>query len=101
MAFEPKVFGALHFGVGAEGLGSTEGCRGKARSWSGMRCRRAGDPGRIRTCDHKLRRLVLYPAELRGRRAGECGVIASGGAFGNRRLRSSGGLAAHLIVAEI
>src|SRR5206468_12576265 len=66
-----------------------------------MRCRRAGDPGRIRTCDHKLRRLVLYPAELRGRRAGECGVIASGGAFGNRRLRSSGGLAAHLIVAEI
>ena len=26
-----------------------------------------GDPGRIRTCDHQLRRLVLYPAELRGR----------------------------------
>jgi hypothetical protein len=26
----------------------------------------AGDPGRIRTCDHSLRRRVLYPAELRG-----------------------------------
>src|SRR6202045_5390334 len=25
-----------------------------------------GDPGRIRTCDHSLRRRVLYPAELRG-----------------------------------
>jgi hypothetical protein len=25
-----------------------------------------GDPGRIRTCDPQLRRLVLYPAELRG-----------------------------------
>ena len=29
-------------------------------------CRRSGgDPGRIRTCDHRLRRPVLYPAELR------------------------------------
>jgi hypothetical protein len=27
-----------------------------------------GDPGRIRTCDHSLRRRVLYPAELRGHR---------------------------------
>ena len=26
-----------------------------------------GDPGRIRTCDHSLRRRVLYPTELRGR----------------------------------
>ncbi len=26
----------------------------------------SGDPGRIRTCDHRLRRPVLYPAELRG-----------------------------------
>src|SRR4051794_30297475 len=26
-----------------------------------------GAPGRIRTCDLKLRRLVLYPAELRAR----------------------------------
>ena len=25
-----------------------------------------GDPGRIRTCDLKLRRLALYPTELRG-----------------------------------
>jgi hypothetical protein len=25
-----------------------------------------GDPGRIRTCDPQLRRLLLYPAELRG-----------------------------------
>src|SRR5437763_2512280 len=25
-----------------------------------------GDPGRIRTCDHSLRRRVIYPAELRG-----------------------------------
>lgn len=24
-----------------------------------------GDPGRIRTCDHRLRRPVLYPTELR------------------------------------
>ena len=61
----------------------------------------AGDPGRIRTCDHKLRRLVLYPAELRGRRAGDHRVIASGDAFGNRRLRGRGGLAAHPVVAEI
>jgi hypothetical protein len=27
----------------------------------------AGAPGRIRTCDPKLRRLVLYPTELRAR----------------------------------
>jgi hypothetical protein len=27
----------------------------------------AGAPGRIRTCDLKLRRLVLYPTELRAR----------------------------------
>jgi hypothetical protein len=26
-----------------------------------------GDPDRIRTCDHRLRRPVLYPAELRDR----------------------------------
>ena len=26
-----------------------------------------GDPGRTRTCDQQLRRLLLYPAELRGR----------------------------------
>src|SRR5262245_14489106 len=26
-----------------------------------------GVPGRIRTCDPQLRRLMLYPAELRGR----------------------------------
>ena len=32
----------------------------------------AGDPGRIRTCGHPLRRRVLYPAELRGRTPGEC-----------------------------
>ena len=30
-------------------------------------CRLAGAPGRIRTCDPKLRRLVLYPTELRAR----------------------------------
>jgi hypothetical protein len=28
-----------------------------------------GAPGRIRTCDPKLRRLVLYPTELRARAA--------------------------------
>jgi hypothetical protein len=27
---------------------------------------RCGDPGRIRTCDPQLRRLMLYPTELRG-----------------------------------
>jgi hypothetical protein len=27
-----------------------------------------GDPGWIRTSDHQLRRLVLYPTELRDRR---------------------------------
>jgi hypothetical protein len=27
-----------------------------------------GDPGRIRTCDIQLRRLALYPTELRGHR---------------------------------
>ena len=36
-----------------------------------------GDPGRIRTCDHRLRRPVLYPAELRDRRhrSGRCLVL--------------------------
>ena len=29
--------------------------------------RKYGDPCRIRTCDRRLRRPVLYPAELRGR----------------------------------
>ena len=29
-------------------------------------CRNSGDPGWIRTSDPQLRRLVLYPAELRG-----------------------------------
>jgi hypothetical protein len=28
---------------------------------------KAGDPGRTRTSDQQLRRLLLYPAELRGR----------------------------------
>jgi hypothetical protein len=51
-----------------------------------------GDPGRIRTCDHKLRRLVLYPAELRGRRAGDYRVIASSGSFGNCGCRVEEGL---------
>ena len=38
-----------------------------------------GDPGRIRTCDPQLRRLVLYPAELRGpRRPGLPGLAARG-----------------------
>ncbi len=31
----------------------------------GMDLVKNGVPGRIRTCDPKLRRLVLYPAELR------------------------------------
>ena len=33
----------------------------------GLDMEKSGDPGRIRTCDHSLRRRVLYPAELRGR----------------------------------
>ncbi len=33
---------------------------------SGLDTKEYGDPGRIRTCDHSLRRRVLYPAELRG-----------------------------------
>src|SRR5262249_53905816 len=40
-----------------------------------------GDPGRIRTCDHSLRRRVLYPAELRGRRPRR--LIASRAESGN------------------
>ena len=32
-----------------------------------------GDPGRIRTCDHRLRRPVLYPAELRDHTSREAG----------------------------
>jgi hypothetical protein len=28
---------------------------------------KSGAPGRTRTCDHRLRRPVLYPAELRAR----------------------------------
>ncbi len=34
------------------------------RCWADQYCPN-GAPGRIRTCDHPLRRRVLYPAELR------------------------------------
>src|SRR5690606_3930326 len=40
-----------------------------------------GDPCRTRTCDHRLRRPVLYPAELRGlprSRRGGGGVMSMG-----------------------
>ena len=33
---------------------------------SGMDIEIAGDPGRIRTCDLRIRNPSLYPAELRG-----------------------------------
>ena len=58
----------------------------------------AGDPGRIRTCDHRLRRPVLYPAELRDRcadgAASRTTVNASrvfSGHSGNCRNRKSAG----------
>ena len=35
-----------------------------------------GAPDRIRTCDPKLRRLVLYPTELRARAKGAIARIA-------------------------
>src|SRR5688572_1035371 len=41
--------------------------RGAGRAESGVE---DGDPGWIRTSDPQLRRLMLYPAELRGRVAG-------------------------------
>ena len=44
-----------------------------------------GDPGRIRTCDHSLRRRVLYPAELRGRVPGTAALIASRAVNDNHR----------------
>ena len=34
-----------------------------------------GAPGRIRTCDPKLRRLVLYPSELRARGAAIARIV--------------------------
>ena len=37
------------------------------RHCSGIECRARGDPGVIRTRGPKFRKLVLYPAELRGR----------------------------------
>lgn len=39
---------------------------GAAHAKSDRVLRENGDPCRIRTCDHMLRRQVLYPAELRG-----------------------------------
>lgn len=52
-----------------------------------------GDPGRIRTYDHSLRRRVLYPTELRGRRkvarhmiGGPAGMARAGA----RIIRASG-----------
>ena len=36
---------------------------------------KTGAPGRIRTCDLKLRRLVLYPAELRARTSRKVAAI--------------------------
>ena len=33
-----------------------------------------GDPGRIRTCDLRIRSPLLYPAELRGHYGGLVGV---------------------------
>ena len=40
---------------------------GAADRPSSAKRRKTGAPGRIRTCDPKLRRLVLYPTELRAR----------------------------------
>src|SRR5215208_5907732 len=44
-----------------------------------------GDPGWIRTSDPQLRRLMLYPAELRGRIAGLPAAPQAGKAGANRR----------------
>lgn len=40
---------------------------------------RGGDPDRIRTCDHRLRRPVLYPAELRDRKPARPGRLQQDG----------------------
>ena len=61
----------------------------------------AGDPGRIRTCDHKLRRLVLYPAELRGRRAGDAALSHPAAPSAIAGCGAGEGLAAHPVIAEI
>ena len=55
-----------------------------------------GDPGRTRTCNHRLRRSVLYPVELRGRTARRrvSGSRRSGGRRRScRRSRSAAGCA--------
>jgi hypothetical protein len=42
-------------------------CQNAARNKRSFRNEINGEPGRIRTCDQQLRRLLLYPAELRAR----------------------------------
>jgi hypothetical protein len=44
--------------------GLSAGIRGGAAS--GITAGQGGAPGRTRTCDLEIRRLLLYPAELRG-----------------------------------
>jgi hypothetical protein len=55
------------------GRDAAAGTSMKGRKWRFFaihsRSRRDGAPGRIRTYDLKLRRLVLYPTELRARAA--------------------------------
>ena len=48
------------------GLGANSGLRAQA-----SRPLQTGAPGRNRTCNHRLRRPVLYPVELRARRPGQ------------------------------
>ena len=48
-------------------------------------CGPVGVPGRIRTCDPQLRRLLLYPTELRGRRATRAAAKWSGREDSNLR----------------
>ena len=44
-----------------------------------------GAPGRIRTCDRRLRRPMLYPAELRAHSSSLTGILAGRG----RRIRTA------------
>ena len=58
--------GACLTGRSARPREARRGASARARAGPGRRC----TPGRIRTCDLEIRRLLLYPAELRGRGIG-------------------------------
>jgi hypothetical protein len=63
---------------GSEPLATSGGSRGASRRVRGAASREAKSaPGRIRTCDPRLRRPMLYPTELRARGFSVAGTWAA------------------------